>query len=180
MNILKGGIAGGVVLFIYMAVSWMAIPWHDASVREFKNAKEVAAELTENAKEPGIYIWPHGASADTSSGKKPFIFLSIDYYTGEPMGALNFIIGLGIQIVSAMLVCALMAIGSVTSYFKIVSFATLYGLTSGIATKLPMWNWMRWPIDFVAVDIADLIIGWFLAGLVIAYFVSKPTSEQAQ
>ena len=177
MNILKGGVFGGIVLFIYMAISWMVIPWHDATMNNFKNPKEVSAEVIENAPKSGVYVWPNDKHQDTSTGKKAFIFMSVDYYTGEPMGALNFIFGILIQILSAILVCVLLAMGSITSYFGIVGFTTLFGITAGIATKLPMWNWMRWPIDFVVVDILDLAIGWLLAGLVIAYFTSRPATQ---
>ena len=37
-----------------------------------------------------------------------------------------------------------------------------------VAGRLPNWIWWHYPRDFMVIDIADVVIGWSLAALVMA------------
>ena len=45
---------------------------------------------------------------------------------------------------------------------------TLIGFLIGFLGEMPYWNWWGFSFGYVVVEIADAVIGWFLAGLAIA------------
>ncbi len=57
------------------------------------------------------------------------------------------------------------------SYWQRAVFVGGAGLLAAMACRLPDWNWHKFPIEHSLVNIADLWIGWTLAGLVLAYFI---------
>jgi hypothetical protein len=40
-------------------------------------------------------------------------------------------------------------------------------------THVPYWNWWSFPEEYTLVAMADLAVGWFLAGLVIARVATR-------
>ncbi len=56
----KGALAGGLVLFVWGIVYWMALPWHEGVFGQFQDEDAVASVLTQNAPQPGIYVYPGG------------------------------------------------------------------------------------------------------------------------
>lgn len=62
-KILLAGLLGGVVLFIWGAISWMALPWHNTTMHELPNGATVAKALGGESMTSGIYMYP-GHEAD--------------------------------------------------------------------------------------------------------------------
>ena len=58
-------------------------------------------------------------------------------------------------------------------YWARVRTVTLAALAAGMLTRLPDWNWWGFSTSFTLAGIADLVITWFLAGLVIAAFARR-------
>ncbi|MCB1084561.1 MAG: hypothetical protein KDK60_00490, partial [Chlamydiia bacterium] len=58
-------------------------------------------------------------------------------------------------------------------YLKRVYVSGLFGLVAGILGSVWMWNWFGAGGDYTLVMILDGLIGYLLAGIVIAGFV-KP------
>lgn len=54
-----------------------------------------------------------------------------------------------------------------------VLFVTLLGLFSWVVISIPYWNWFGFPTDFIAAEAIDQVVGWSLAGPVLAAIV-KP------
>ena len=57
-SFLMGGFVGGVVLFVWGAVSWMVLPWHNMTLNTFTDEDKVANVLIANAPVRGIYVYP--------------------------------------------------------------------------------------------------------------------------
>ncbi len=55
---LLAAIAGGIVMFAWISVSWMMLPLHKGEIRGFKNEKAVAVALGKNIDGDGIYALP--------------------------------------------------------------------------------------------------------------------------
>lgn len=56
-----------------------------------------------------------------------------------------------------------------------VLFIALVGLIIGFVSHAPYWNWFGFSTPYVIVIILDTVIGWTLAGLVIARFSEEKT-----
>src|SRR3989338_6744072 len=61
MKVLKAGLLGGYILFVWGWFSWIYLPWHPwyaGAVQSFTHEESVEAVLTANAPKAGIYVLP--------------------------------------------------------------------------------------------------------------------------
>jgi hypothetical protein len=165
---------GGVVMFAWFMISWMALPWHKADLMSFKDEKAVAAALTANAPESGTYVLPYtnmGQAAQKTG--KPFAFVSVfapgvnvkeqmPMTMGEDFGLCLFM--------AALLSCLLK---KKTDGSCPVAFSAKAGLLAGAAAYAPMYIWYHFPLNFVLGGLADDVIAFALAGAAIACCVMK-------
>ena len=180
-SVLLGAVLGGVILFAWSAISWMVLPWHNASFRKFDQEKVVEVVLESNALQKGIYLLP-SAMVGTPEEKKeaheraeigPFAFvvMSPKGWGSMPLHMLG---GLAIQILGAGLVTTLLVAikKPKTSYLEKLGFVLLFSLAAAVVCHLPYLNWWGFSLEFTLLAFVDLFIGWLLAGLVIAKLVS--------
>lgn len=176
-TMILGGILGGIILFIWSSISWMMLPWHAASLNKFNNENVVAQAITSNVAKSGIYIFPSmckDKSANANMSKGPFVFAAVHVEDNPPMWTMM-IKYLIIQIIAAFFVTYLAAKAKGSSYLGRVWLVILFALAAGITCHLSYWNWFGFPTNYSLVSILDLLIGWFLAGLVIAGVTSRIT-----
>ncbi len=177
----KGAIIGGVLVFVWTALSWMYLPWHKTTVRSFENSVEVASVIKKNAPFGGVYVYPmdyENQDTSISHSGEPLIFMSVNYQKGWDMNPMTFLYALLTQILGAGLLSILMYMAAHQSYFAKVFFGALFGFGAGVISQFPMWNWMGFPTAYIWVSIADLTIGWFIASLFLASFIKEPTKTQ--
>ncbi len=58
-----------------------------------------------------------------------------------------------------------------------VLFVTLLGIFGFATVSVPYWNWYGFPTDFTLAEAIDHVVGWFLAGLVLAAIVRPITPK---
>jgi len=167
---IKSGILAGVVLFLWGAFSWMVLPWHRATLHNFIDSRTVSDELASNALQSGIYLSPMGMSASSGQVKQAYIFASV-HLQGAPSSMMpSMIVSLLTQMLAAILIAYLLSKTTSLSYYKRVKFVLIFALAAGIVTYLPYWNWFCFDTAYTLVEIADLLLGWLFAGLVLAKF----------
>ena len=84
----------------------------------------------------------------------------------RPMG-LAMALGIATQILGAFILSWLLSKTVGLTYRQKVLFAAVFGLGVGILGHVPYFVWWHFPAFYTAVSIADMIISWALAGLVI-------------
>lgn len=174
-KLIVAGILGGIILFIWGTISWMVLPWHKKTMHEFTDQTAVSQVIQANAPTSGIYFSPSMKQkqqvATTQQIKPPMIFAAINL-KGMPATLWPCMIAALItQVIAAFLVAWLLMGTAMTHYICRVGFVVVFALAAGIVTHIPNWIWFRFSTDYTVVAIADLLIGWFLAGLVIAMIV---------
>ena len=178
-----GGVLGGIVVFVWGMVSWMFLPFHHQSFQKFQNETMVQEVLVANAPKAGVYVLPNLPEKEKNFSSSTFSFLmkkthekmekgpsalvSMRPKGCGPMG-ISMLRGLGIQILGAFFVTWLLLQTNIKNYFSKVIFVTIFALAAGIVCHLPQWNWWGFSTPFTLLEIADLLIGWTLAGFVIA------------
>lgn len=188
-KIIIGGIAGGLVMFIWGAVSHMVLQLGDAGLSQLKEKEEpVLAALRDHIKEPGLYFYP-GLSSNHPSEAEQKAWM--DKYKRGPAGLLLFLPGgedamtgrqFVVQIIADMgigLVAALLLSGAgcwMNSFGSRVGFVALLGLIPFLAVNLPYWNWYRFPTVFTMAQLADRLLGFVLIGVTLAFIFKKPAS----
>ena len=180
-SILAGGILGGIALFAWCTVSWMFLPWHNATFRKFDQERVVEVVLQTNAPQKGIYLLPSPATGTPEeqkttherAAKGPFAFVVMSPNGWGPM-PFHIATGLLTQILGAGLVTGLLVLVKKpkAAFVEKFSFVVLFALAAGVVCHLPFWNWWGFSIGFTLLSLADLLIGWSLAGLVIAKVTS--------
>ena len=171
---IKGGVLAGIVLFIWSAVTWMALPWHKTTLNSFTNEKAVVEVIKVNATKSGMYFLPaKGMEATDQKFTGPMIFTSIHLEGMPPSMAMQMLTGLIGEIIAAMFVGWLLLKTSGLNYFQRVGFVVVFAIAASIVADLGNWNWFAFDTNYTLVLIADTVIGWFLAGLVLAKFCRK-------
>lgn len=179
-KLVKCGVVGGLVLFVWGMISWSILPWHKMHMHKFSNEGSVADVIVENAPESGLYILPNLMNLKKNSddyrqaqekmNKGPFIFasVSLDGAGSNLMG--HMIKGLILKIVAASLVTWLL-LHTKLNYNKKVGFVTMVGVIIALMATLPYWIWFAFPAGFTVACMFEIVFGWFFAGLVIGKLV---------
>jgi len=192
-RVIFGGILGAVIAFVWSFVSWMVMPWHEWTLQSFRNEEFVSWVIKENVRKDGVYVIPHMGdkkSALTPSELKdkldqgktgaksgPFVYAQIKRKGIDFTSPKQYIISFLTQFVGATLISFLLLKVTESSYGGRLLFVTVTGLIVGILGLVPNWNWFGGGNLFLLVGIADLIITWFLAGLLMAAIV-RPRPER--
>ena len=171
-TILKGALAGGIVMFLYFSLSWTALPWHKADIMSFSNEHAASALLTDLALQSGVYVLPKAMDMKAGAAGKPYAFISVFAEGVQPDDMKNGLIG-------DFLFC-LFGAALLTKILKKrnqgccpVAGSMAIGLLVAIFSYLPNMIWFHFPLHYSLVGMADDFIAITLAGAVIGKCVLK-------
>jgi hypothetical protein len=180
-----GGLLGGLALFVWSAFSWMVLPWHMMTMEKFKDEGTVAQAIAANAPVRGIYLLPNPHKHDpglsdekrkteeAASMKRmvegPTMFASV---SPQGAGSMNMspmlLVQLLTDIIAAFLATRLLLRTRGLTYGCRVGLVSMVALIIFVSAHVSYWNWWRFPTEYTLVALADLLISWTLAGLIIA------------
>ena len=183
MRILIAGIAGGLIMFFWTAFSHMVLQIGDEGLKHLPNETAVISNLKANVPEPGMYFIPGMDMTKTFTAEEESAWTD-KYKAGpnalliyQPTGTSPMSPGqLGTELLSnilAAVVVALFFTWMVGSFVKRVLLATLVGVVAWLSISISYWNWYRFPGEFITSELIDQVIGWFLAGVVMAFIVRR-------
>jgi hypothetical protein len=186
-NILLAGLLGGLTVFLWGFLSWVVLPWHNATMHAIPNEDAVITAMQQTIPSSGVYLFPAMPMSHDDPAQKAYADkcakgpIGMLFYTREGMDAMRastFIIGYLLFVFSALIAAALlsMTMDKLPGYGTRVIFVTLLGVFVASEGHLSAWNWVHMQFGYAVVGAADAVIGWLLAGLVIAAFV-KPAKK---
>lgn len=191
LKVIIGGIIGAIIAFAWSFVSWTVLPWHSSTMNKFTNEEFVSWVIKENAPKSGIYVSPHFEPKDDSlthgeakqspekkksaPEKKPFIYAQVSLKGIDPSNPWIYVASFFTQFVGAALISWVLLQTS-CGYGKRLLCVTLLGFLVGVLGFIPDWNWFGSGYKFTLVMVADVVVTWFLAGLVLAAYV-KPSDD---
>ncbi len=184
---LLAGILGGVVAFIWSAIVHMC-PLTGHLGLSMMNEKEeaVVAALKSNLQQPGLYFFP-GMDMTKEMTKEQMDAWTAKYKAGpaglllyhpnggEPMEPKQLVIEF-LSTVLCGLIAALILSSTVGSVMCRATMVTMMGLFGWLAISVSQWNWYGYPFRFIALDAIDQVIGWLLAGFLMAKMI-KPAIQ---
>jgi hypothetical protein len=183
-KILLAGAVGGLLMFIWSAVAWMAIPLHTATIGSMANEEAVIAAMKSGMDKKSVYMFP----AKPITGNQAALDAWTKRYQEGPTGTVIYnpggysgvmipemAIGLVDCILTAMLAAWLLSRSTAakSGYFARVMFCGSLGLFICLAVHIVNWNWMMYPVDYTTAWVADTLIGWVIGGIGIAAFVKS-------
>jgi len=176
------GIIGGIIIFIWGAISHTVLPIGEAGFSQLANEDSLLQSLQGNIDRPGMYFFPW---VDHHAGKEARQAWEQKYKSGphglliysptgnEPMPPSTLLIELFTDIVAALIAAFLLSKISGTFRGRVTA-VMLMGLFAWVAISWPYWNWYEFPASFTLAEGIDQVVGWFLAGLAMAK-IMKPS-----
>ncbi|MGH7889829.1 MAG: hypothetical protein ACRENF_04685 [Thermodesulfobacteriota bacterium] len=177
-KIMKCGLIGGFILFVWSAVSWTILPWQKSQLGSFTNEKDVRSAIIDNTNGSGLYILPNlndysNDSDELAAAKSrmmtgPFVVAAVAADGKNPNMVLSSAASLIVKIIAASLVTWLLFHIPKRDYNRSVKFVTVAGIVIAMMSTLPYAIWFAYPGSFVITSMIESIFGWFFAGLAIA------------
>lgn len=188
------GCIGGVLLFVMNAVSWLALPWHGESLRNFPGDyatgdSAAVIDFLESVPESGVYHYP-GIPADGDmqtvverSQAGPVVTSMVIHKEGiDPLSSSRFLASFLYNFASATLVAGLLvwlrpALPRFRSRF---AFVVALGAFVIVSSQGPQALWWSYPVDFAVLPMLDLVASWAIVGLLFARFTGEPAIARPQ
>ena len=177
-RLLLGTFFGALAVFLWNAFSWMVLPWHTLSLKSFTNETAVGEVLQANAPAAGLYLLPnpHGSAKEDRNYEAgvarmragPFLFGVVRPGTNNWSMPVLLIGSFVTQAAAAFIITALLLTTRLPTYWGRVLFVVMVAAVAGVLGHLPYYNWWEFPAGWTVSHIADLLVGWFLGGLVLA------------
>ncbi|HEY6347888.1 MAG TPA: hypothetical protein VI636_00620 [Candidatus Angelobacter sp.] len=192
-RVLLAGVLGGILMFIWGGLWHEQLPFAFAGLRSLPSEQAMLSTLKANITEPGMYLFPgFGVPDDAPFAQKKAAMQTLEKNppTG-PQGVLIFsptTAGLSVKmlategttnIIQALLVAFLLAQVGLKRFSSRLGFAFVLGLLASITTNISLWNFYRFPTEWIVSQIAFLIVGYFLVGIVVAAIVKTGTAKAA-
>ena len=185
-QLLLAGLLGGLAAFVWVGISWMALPWHESSFHTLPDGEAVVESLGARGLSTGVYHYPGlpeaaegAARTDTDRRalaeryrRGPNINLLVYSTRGAELFApRQFLAGLALNVAAATLAAGLLALtgGQLVRYRHRVGFVAALGVFATLVSHLASWNWGLFPADYTLAMVQDHVVGWLLAGCVIAW-----------
>jgi len=191
-QILLAGILGGLTLFVWTFVAHQFLGLGETGVGEIPNEAVVVSAMRGAIPDAGFYIFPGlGLGPNpTSEQRKAAMQETMKKYEQSPHGVLvyhpasgpfNFGATLGRQfalnVLQALLAAWLVSCAaSGRGYSTRVGIVVVAGVVAAISTNVEYWNWYAFPGNYTAGYMTTQIVGFVLAGFVIAALAKNGTA----
>jgi hypothetical protein len=189
-KVLAPGILGGLVVFIWSAISHMLLPIGAMGFKSIpSNEDAVLSAMKSNIQQPGLYLIPgvdmsrkltkaeeEALVAKYAAGPTAFLVYNT---TGVSFISPSQLIRQALFDILCGLIAAFIISATVASLSARAIMVTLMGIFAWLAVSVPYWNWYRFPSAFTIGEGIDSIIGWLLGGFVIAWLIQRAEKKAA-
>lgn len=179
-----GVFLGAVLYFVWGAVSWMALPFHDKTIKTLPEERLIRDTLKTVVTESGLYMFPSDKTAtgrmdqndwNASFKSGPNGVLAYDLGGKDPMGPGVFLRGFLIDFLIAGLAMLVLIISrdrvrTMGGRFLVV---TALGFLAWVTVHVSYWNWFFFPGPYTLVTLMDCVVGYGLLGLVLPRFLPR-------
>lgn len=178
-KIIISAIVASIIYFAYQSLSWTVLPIHSKSLKYTSQQDSILKNLNENLSEDGLYYIPskkedqNVEEFNKSVDGKPYATisyhksLSTNMAKGMSLGFLfNF---LGLLMASLILFNLKTSLGFLPRWLLVMSIASIIFFMN----ILTSWNWWNTPTHFLLGEIWDLVLGWGITGIWLAWYSKR-------
>jgi hypothetical protein len=176
-------ILGTVVMFIWGGFSHLVL-FIGTGFTPLPNEEKVIETLKSSIPKQGLYFFPgkdfkkRYTPEEESAFTKKFQFGPVGMLIYRPVGGTPLspkkLITQLISNFLSSLTAAFVASFLLATYWKRVLAITLLGGLACVSVGMIYWNWYEFPTNFFLAQCIDLLVSFFLAGLLIAKIVPQP------
>jgi len=173
-------LAAAFVIFVWQGISHMALPWFHDSLNKFENEAAMVKAIKANAKTDGMYHLPHPdmndkaametAMKQSESGVSVFLAVRLNGRSGMAESMVHQFI---YNLLGALFVTFLLTKLSHSGTGCRVGVTVFFSLFAIVTAILPNWSWWAFSNTFTGFLVFDHLVGWTLAGFVLAKLVPK-------
>jgi hypothetical protein len=179
-RIVLAGLIGGIAMFIWSSLAHTVLPLGETGLDMVRPDSAVAATLQgELGDKTGLYGFP-GVGGDPHRDEAAMAAMTEKMKTG-PSGLIvyhqaGYNPGMGslmgkelvLEIVQSLILAWLLTRLAVSGLGGRTAAAALVGVAVGISTNGSYWTWWGFPTDYTVASVIIQIVGYTVAGLVIA------------
>lgn len=185
MRVLVAALMGGIVMFLWGAIAHMALGLGNVGMRQPVSEDTVLAALQPGlGNRSGVYILPSvdpdkmrdKATMDAYSAKSkvsPYAFM-VYLPQGEDLSDMSAQLPRqwASDTLSALALAFVMGLAAF-SFVTRLSIALAASVFAWLSTMVPYWNWYRFPTNFTVAALIEQVVGWLLAGAVMAWWLGR-------
>ncbi len=182
MRIILAGILGAIAMFAWASVAHIATPLGNMGISQIPNEAPLISDMQKTIGDhSGLYIYPWIDPNDPKMMEKYAAMMPrspsglLLYH--PPSASTNMtrpmIYEFVKELVEMLIAAFLLGWAGISGYAGRVGFVTLVGLSVSASTNVSYWIWYKFPCDYTLAYIAITLIGYFVAGLVIAAVVPR-------
>lgn len=188
-RLILAAIFGSIAMFIWNWAAHDVLPLGTIGVSEIPNEKAVLTAMASGiGDKTGLFYFP-GFGEGATKAQKEASMMDPKRLEQNPSGLLIFHPAntrplqmgkfLGIEFLTefleALLAVLLLARTTVNSFGGRWLFVSVVGVVAAIATNISYWNWYGFPTNYTAAYMCMQLVGFVVAGLVVALVIGKRT-----
>ena len=184
LRILIAGVLGGIAMFVWNSLAHTILPLGHVGIAPIP-AEAAARTALQGAmgSEPraGLYVFPwmeHGAEAPKPA---PGPSGMIVYHPDRPFEmAPSMMVSEALsEIVQAVIAAFLLSLTALVGLLSRTLFVAAIGVAAALSTHVSYWIWWGFPANYTLAQLATMIIGYLVAGVVIALVMRKRAAAAA-
>jgi hypothetical protein len=185
-RVVLAALLGGIAMFVWGSIGHLLTPIGEAGFRNLPGEAPVLDAIRANVPEDGMYFFPGmDERAKTAEGHAewqrryeagPSGLLIVHPHGEQSINARLLLVELFSNILAAGL--AAWAATHARTYARRVALVTAFGLCAWTSIEISYWNWYGFPAAYTLAQLVDQVVGFLVAGLVIAAIV-RPSSAAA-
>ncbi len=182
-RILIAGVLGGVVVFLWGAISHMLLPLGEMGIKNLPAEAAILPTLQREIQQPGFYFFPgmdmsrqptaEEQQAWEARYKAGPIGILVYHPTGwTPLSPRQLLAELASNILAAFILAWVLSLAGIT-WSKGIAIAALFGVFAWLSISVSHWNWYGFPTSFLFGEALDQVLGWTMGGVVIAALLRR-------
>lgn len=177
MRVLIAGVAAGLAMFVWSAIANTATPLGTLGISKSAQEGEVLTDLGRALGRQGaLYVLPSVAmSGKAPAGPSAFLVYhgpAYDFSLTPPKLAGELLV----EVIAAVIAAWLLGLTRLSSFAGRAGFVTVLGLLAAGMTNASNALWFGFPLAYVLGYAAMQMIGFVIAGVVIAALAPRPAS----
>ncbi|MDR3445447.1 MULTISPECIES: hypothetical protein [unclassified Dyella] len=185
MRVLVAALMGGIVMFIWGAVAHMALGLGDIGMHQPVAEDTVLASLRPGlGEQAGVFLLPSidpakmgdktvMAAYSAKAKASPYAFM-VYMPQGDDLSDMSGRLPRewASDTLSALMLAFVMGLAAF-SFMTRLSIALAASVFAWLSTMVPYWNWYMFPTNFTVAALVEQVIGWLLAGAVMAWWLGR-------